>query len=296
MNVSLDLKNFTWPGGPPAIGKTMASIARRADAAGFYAIWAMDHFFQLPFLGPAENDMPECYSLLNFIAGHTERVKLGVMVTGVTYRHPGFLIKQATTLDVLSGGRAYFGIGAAWFEREHTGLGFPFPPLAERFRRLEETLQIARKMWSGDRTPFEGRYYQLAEPICEPRPVSHPWPPILVGGSGEQKTLRLVARYADACNISGPDLPALRHKLDVLREHCAAEGRDYDTIEKTTNLRVRLSRDGRDGTYTPEAALELLNGYAGLGYTHANCMVSDMHDPGTLELWGERVIPAASRL
>lgn len=296
MRVSLDLKNFTWPGGSPAMGATMGSIARRAEAAGFYAMWAMDHFFQLPFLGPAENDMVECYSLLNFIAGQTSRVKLGVMVTGVTYRHPGFLIKQVTTLDVLSGGRAYFGIGAAWFEREHIGLGFPFPPVAERFRRLEETLKIAKQMWSGDRGPFEGRHYQLGETICSPMPVSKPHPPILVGGSGEQKTLRLVARYADACNVSGADFTALKHKLDILRGHCDAEKRDYDTIEKTANLRVQLTSHGRDDTYTPESALDLFRQYAALGYSQVNCMVTDMHEPGSLELWAEKVIPTAAAL
>jgi F420-dependent oxidoreductase-like protein len=197
----------------------------------------MDHFFQIPMVGEMTEPMLEGYSALAFAAGNTERLKLGTMVTGVTYRNPGILVKTVTTLDVLSGGRAWLGIGAGWFEREHEGLGVTFPPTSERFERLEETLQIANQMWSDNDGPFNGKHYQLAETLCQPQPVGHARPPILIGGGGEQKTLRLVARYADACNLfAAPGeegLNTLRHKLDVLRQHCEREGRDFNSIEKT---------------------------------------------------------------
>ncbi|MDQ3410750.1 MAG: LLM class F420-dependent oxidoreductase [Chloroflexota bacterium] len=234
MRFGLQVPRFETPGGPDQIGPAFARLATRAERSGFDSLWVMDHFFQLPMLGPAEQHMLEGYAALAFAAGITERIKLGTLVTGVTYRHPGVLIKQVTTLDVLSGGRAYFGIGAGWYEREHLGLGIPFPPLSERFERLEETVQLARQMWAGDVAPFNGRHYQLAEPLNYPQALSRPHPPILIGGSGEKKTLRLVARYADACNLFAMDLAEVRHKLEVLRQHCETEGRPYDAIEKST--------------------------------------------------------------
>jgi F420-dependent oxidoreductase-like protein len=185
-------------------------------------------------LGPADDPMLEAYSTLSYLAGVTKRARLGTLVTGVVYRHPGFLVKAATNLDVLSGGRAYLGIGAAWYEREAVGLGMPFPPVSERFERLEETLQIAKRMWSGDRTPYEGKHYRLAEPISSPQPLSKPHPPILVGGMGEKKTLRLVAQYADACNLfTAIGVDEVARKLDVLKRHCEDVGRPYDEIERT---------------------------------------------------------------
>jgi len=238
LKIGLQLNRFKYAGGDSAIGPGVATVAQRAEAAGVASLWVMDHFFQIPPNGPAEDPILEGYSTLTYIAGLTERIKLGTMVTGVTYRHPGVLVKTVTTLDVLSGGRAYFGIGAGWFEREHVGLGVAFPPVKERFERLEETLQIADQMWSGEVKPFEGKHFQLAETLCQPMPLTRPHPTILVGGGGEQKTLRFVARYGDACNLFSADLEAVGHKLDVLRGHCETDGRPYDAIEKTTLGRI----------------------------------------------------------
>ena len=241
MKIGLQIPNFTWPDGPVGIGSKLAQIARTADEAGFASLWVMDHFFQIGStdrsmgLGPAEDEMLEGYSTLSYLAGLTKRVKLGTLVTGVIYRHPGILVKTVTTLDVLSGGRAYLGIGAAWNEREATGLGVPFPPVAERFERLEEALQIAKQMWSDENGPYTGKYYQLAETLNSPQPLSKPHPPILIGGSGEKKTLRLVAQYADACNLfASMGIDGVRAKLDVLKRHCDTVKRDYAEIEKTT--------------------------------------------------------------
>src|SRR5512137_2385250 len=227
MKIGLQVPNFTWPGGPADIASKLAEIARTADETGFASLWVMDHFFQIGSrdramgLGPAEDEMLEGYSTLAYLAGFTKKVKLGTLVTGVIYRHPGILVKTVTTLDVLSGGRAYLGIGAAWNEREAKGLGVPFPPVAERFQRLEEALQIAKQMWSDDNGPYAGRHYQLAETLNSPQPLSKPHPPILIGGTGEKKTLRLVAQYADACNLfARMGIDGLRAKLDVLQRHC----------------------------------------------------------------------------
>ena len=235
MKVGLQIPYFTWSGGAAQMGGKLADIARTADDAGFDSAWVMDHYFQIPMVGPAEADMLEAYTTLGYLTGQTKRLTLGVMVTGVTYRHPGVLIKQVTTLDVLSGGRAWLGIGAAWFDREHEGLGVPYPSLKERFERLEETLQIAHQMWNpDDNGPFDGKHYQLKETLNVPAALSQPHPRLLIGGTGEKKTLRFVAKYADACNIigmQGEDF--VRQKLDVLRGHCEREGRNYDEIEKT---------------------------------------------------------------
>jgi F420-dependent oxidoreductase-like protein len=231
VRIGIQIPSFTYPGGQEQIAPTFARIARDADQAGLASLWVMDHFFQIGSVGAAEEPMLEGYSALAYAAAITERITLGTMVTGVVYRHPGILIKTVTTLDVLSGGRAWFGVGAAWNAEESAGLGVPFPPVAERFERLEETLRLARRMWAGDESPFAGKHYQLERPLNSPPPVSRPHPRILVGGGGEKKTLRLVARYADATNLF--DTPELPHKLDVLREHCAREGRPYGDIEKT---------------------------------------------------------------
>src|SRR4051812_24256603 len=201
MRIGLQIPSFTWPDGPAGIGPKLAEIGKTADEAGFASIWVMDHFFQIEYIGPAEDPMLEGYSALSYLAGVTERAKLGTLVTGVIYRYPGILVKTATTLDVLSGGRAYLGIGAAWNQQESIGLGVPFPSVSERFERLEETLQIAKQMWSSNNGPYEGKHYQLAETLCSPQPLSKPHLPIMIGGTGEKKTLRLVAQYADACNL-----------------------------------------------------------------------------------------------
>jgi F420-dependent oxidoreductase-like protein len=237
MKFSITVPRFVYAGGDAAIGREFAALARDADQAGIDTLWVMDHFYQIPMVGEVTEPMLEGYSALAFAAGNTERIKLGTLVTGATYRNPGILVKTVTTLDVLSGGRAWLGIGAGWYEREHEGLGVTFPPTSERFERLEETLQIANQMWSDNDGPFAGKHYQMAETLCHPQPVGHARPPILIGGSGEKKTLRLVARYADACNLfAAPGeegLNTLRHKLDVLRQHCEREGRDFNSIEKT---------------------------------------------------------------
>ncbi|MDX6327482.1 MAG: hypothetical protein QOK15_3836, partial [Nocardioidaceae bacterium] len=215
------------------IAAGVAHLARTAEAVGVRTLSFMDHFFQMDWMAPAEDPMLEGYTALGFVAGRTDRLRLRLLVTGVTYRHPGLLAKTVTTLDVVSGGRAELGIGAAWYEREHRGLGVPFPPTAERFERLEEAIQICLQMWSDDDGAFEGRHHRLAETVCVPPPVQQPRPPIMIGGGGERKTLRLVAQYADACNLFGESPDVVRHKLEVLRGHCDDLGRDYDAIDKT---------------------------------------------------------------
>jgi F420-dependent oxidoreductase-like protein len=236
MQLDLHVSRFDWAGGPSGISEGVAGLAARAEAVGIRTLSFMDHFFQMDWMAPAEDPMLECYTALAFVAGRTQTLRLRALVTGVTYRHPGVLAKTVTTLDVVSQGRAELGIGAAWYEREHRGLGVPFPPTAERFERLEEAIQICFQMWSDDNGPYRGQHYQLDETLCSPAPVSTPRPRLMIGGSGERKTLRLVAQYADACNIfGGPDEVA--HKVDVLRRHCDAVGRDPNEIEVTAMYR-----------------------------------------------------------
>jgi F420-dependent oxidoreductase-like protein len=236
MELDLHVPRFDWAGGPAGIGPAVSDLARRAEAIGVRTLSFMDHYFQMDRMAPAEDPMLEGYTALGFVAGVTERLRLRLLVTGVTYRHPGLLAKTVTTLDVLSGGRAELGIGAAWYEREHLGLGVPFPPTAERFERLEEAIQICLQMWGPDDGPYNGRHYQLDATLCRPEPVSQPRPRILIGGSGERKTLRMVAQYADVCNITSPP-EELPKKLDVLRRHCDDLGRDPNEIEVTTMYR-----------------------------------------------------------
>lgn len=297
MRLGLQVPNFTWPNGQSELGATFGEIAERADAAGLYSFWVMDHFFQIGFVGPAENEMLEGWSALAFAAGRTKRIKLGTMVTGITYRYPGILVKTATTLDVLSQGRTYFGIGAAWNEEEHLGLGVPFPPLKERFERLEETLQIAHQMWVGDQKPFEGKHNQLTRPLNSPRSVQRPHPPILIGGTGEKKTLRLIAQYGDACNLfarMGDE--ALKHKLNVLREHCANLNRPYEEIEKTTLDHMALTRDGRDGTLSPQAAIDHFGKLAELGIDQAIFSLANVHEPEVFELLANDIVPVVNKI
>jgi F420-dependent oxidoreductase-like protein len=302
MRIGVQVPSFTWSGGAARLGETFGAIAERAERAGFYSLWVMDHFFQIGGVGPLDHAMLEGWSALAFAAGRTRRIKLGTLVTGVTYRYPGILVKTATTLDVLSGGRAYFGIGAAWNEVEHRGLGVPFPPLAERFERLEETLRIARQMWADpgkadEAKPFEGKYYQLERTLNVPQAIQRPHPPIMVGGGGEQKTLRLVAQYGDACNLfarMGDDV--LRHKLEVLQEHCAAVGRPYADIEKTTLSTLHLTHDGRDGTTTPAQAVESFGKLAAMGIDHGIVNMPNVSEPEVFELLGAEVVPAVQKL
>ena len=299
MKIGLQIPSFTYPAGPKELGGQLAAIARTADEAGFYSIWAMDHFFQIGapdrsgFLGPAEDLMLEGYSVLSYLAGLTERARLGTMVTGVVYRYPGILIKTVTTLDVLSAGRAYLGIGAAWNEREARGLGVPFPPLKERFERLEEALQIAKQMWSANNGPYNGKHYQLAETLCSPQPLSQPHPPILIGGSGEQKTLRLVARYADACNFfAGMGREVVRGKLDILKGRCAEIGRDYAEIEKTALATVYLA----SGKQSVKDVLEECRTFAGLGIQQLIYNMPNVHELTPLQVFGREIIPAVAEL
>jgi F420-dependent oxidoreductase-like protein len=233
MKLGIHYANFTLPGGPQALGPTLAATARAAEEGGCAKFTLMDHWFQMEQFATSQDPMLECYTALGFLAGQTQRMTLSVLVTGVTYRHPGLLAKIVTTLDVLSGGRAQLGLGAAWYEREHLGLGVPFPPISERFERLEEALQICLQMWSDNEGPYEGRHYQLAETICQPPPIQQPRPSIMIGGSGERKTLRLVAQYGDACNLFATSPEEIAHKLEVLERHCETVGRDPAEIEKT---------------------------------------------------------------
>lgn len=236
MELGLHIADFTWDGGPAQLRRALADHVRGAEAAGVTRITVMDHFWQIQGVGPAEHEMLEAYTTLGFLAAHTEKALLSTLVTGVIYREPALLAKQISTLDVLTGGRAGLGIGAAWNEDESRGLGFDFPSVAERFERLEEALRICLQMWSESEEPFEGTHYRLGRTLNSPQNLQQR-PPIMIGGGGEKKTLRLVARYADQCNIGG-DVATVTHKLDVLRRHCDEVGRDYDTIEKTTILAI----------------------------------------------------------
>jgi F420-dependent oxidoreductase-like protein len=290
VRIGLQIPDFTHAGGAATMGADLATVARTADDAGFDFIALMDHFFQIGVVGPPENDMLEAYTTLGYLAACTSRARLLTLVTGVVYRHPGILGKMVTTLDVLSGGRAWLGIGAAWNEEESRGLGIPFPPVAERFERLEETLQICLQMWRGDESPYQGRHYQLERPLNHPAALSTPHPPIMIGGGGERKTLRLVARYAQACNLfPGPDLG---HKLDVLRAHCDAEGRDYDEIEKTCYFMYDVGRDGE----LANSVVDRLGALAELGFGAAIGSVANVWDVTPLEIIGSRVIPQVAGL
>jgi F420-dependent oxidoreductase-like protein len=260
MELALHFMNFTLPGGNTALGPTLAATAQAAEESGCSTLTMMDHWFQMEGFATAQDPMLEGYTSLGFVAGKTERITLSLMVTGVTYRHPGLLAKIVTTLDVLSGGRAMLGIGAAWYEREHLAFGVPFPPIAERFERLEETLQICNQMWSDNDGPYDGKHYHLAETLCHPRPIQQPRPKILIGGGGERKTLKLVARYADACNLFALGAPEVKRKLDILAQHCEDEGRDMATIKKTIQGAI-------DPTKDLDGFLRDMEKYAQLGIT-----------------------------
>jgi F420-dependent oxidoreductase-like protein len=289
MKIGLQIPSFTWPGGAAEIGPRLAEIGHTADEAGFASLWVMDHLFQIEFVGPAEHPMLEGYSALSFLAGVTKRATLGTLVTGVIYRHPGILAKTVTTLDVLSGGRAWLGIGAGWYEREARGLGTPFPPLKERFEQLEEALQITLQMWSDNVGPYNGAHYQLAETLNSPQPVRKPHPPIMIGGTGEQKTLRMVAQYADACNLfdrMGPE--ALSHKLDVLKGHCERLGRPYEQIEITSLGTVHLA----PGQQSAADIIAHCKSLADLGVQHAIFNMPNVSELTPLAIFKDEIIPA----
>ncbi|ASW55994.1 LLM class F420-dependent oxidoreductase [Plantactinospora sp. KBS50] len=272
MKLGLHYWTFANPADPAAIGPTLARTATLAEEAGVASFTVMDHYFQMESTAPAQDPMLEAYTTLGYLAALTRRMTLGVLVTGVMYRYPGLLAKIVSSLDVLSGGRARLGIGASWYEREQRGLGVPVVPMAERFERLEETLRICRQMWSDDNGPFAGQHYQLAETLNSPQPLSRPHPPIMIGGSGEKKTLRLVARYADACNLFGSGPEDVAHKLDVLRRHCADEDRDYDEITKTVLVM-------RPPLVDVDAWVAEVEAYAKLGVTEVQTMPARDSDP-----------------
>ncbi len=300
MRLGLQVFQYNWLNTQNQLGDTLGLLAQRAERAGFYSFWVPDHFFQSERFGRPEDEMLEAWSTIAFVAGRTNSIKLGVMVTGITYRYPGLLVKTATTLDVLSHGRTYFGLGAAWYQEEHEAYDIPFPSTAERFERLEETLQIAHQMWAGDERSYEGKHYQLARPLNSPQSVQRPHPPIIIGGSGERKTLRFVAQYADACNLFARpgNEDDLKHKLAVLREHCETLGRPYDAIEKTAVVLLPpLTRDGRENTITPPAVLDYLAQLAELGIEHAIFGSSpSFGNPDTFDLFSTEVVPQAGKI
>jgi F420-dependent oxidoreductase-like protein len=285
MKLGLHISDFTFPGGPPSLAADLKRIAGAADEAGFARISVMDHLWQIGVIGPPEHEMLEAYTTLGFLAGCTEKAELLAWVTAVVYREPGLLAKAVTTLDVLSGGRAMLGIGAAWNEWESRGLGLPFPPTAERFERLEEALQICLQMWSDDDGPYNGKHYQLGRTLNSPQSLRRPHPPILIGGGGEKKTLRLVAQYAQACNLfAGPDLA---RKLDVLRQRCDEVGRDYDEIEKTV---IAVLDPGPNGSKVDEV-LSDLEAMAKLGIQHVHTGLVGDGEVAPIEIFRDRVIP-----
>ncbi|MFD8081699.1 LLM class F420-dependent oxidoreductase [Kitasatospora sp. NPDC059722] len=321
MRLGINITNFGWPGSPENIGSTLGRIARTAEEVGFDSLWVMDHFFQTPLnRGPA-GPCPEAYATLGFVAGQTSRIRLGTLVTGVVNRHPGVLVKTVSTLDALSGGRMYFGIGAAWYEEEQRGLGIPVVPRAERFERLEETVRLAKHMWAGNEEPFLGRHYRLEEPRNEPNSPQRPHPPVLIGGQGRRKTFGLVARYADACNVyelPDPELikdklatlppqhpmrrnahlkptEVIREQFDVLRQRCEEAGRPYGEIEKTTLGTGALTRTGGGGAYSPAGAVERFERLAELGVDHAIVEPPDPWREGALDVWAE-VIAAVAKI
>jgi len=286
MRLGVHIADFTFPGGPRTLADDLTRIAQAAEENGFARVSVMDHVWQISVVGPEDHDMLEAYTTLGYLAARTSTVELLAWVTAVVYREPGLLAKQISTLDVLSGGRAMLGIGAAWNEAEARGLGLPFPSTAERFERLEEALQICRQMWSDDDGPYRGKHYTLERTLNVPQPLRTP--PILIGGAGERKTLRLVAKYAQACNLF--DTPELPHKLDVLRGHCEREGRDYDDIEKTVMTAFPVGPDG-EGV---DDFLATLRRLADLGVAHVHGRPAGMWDRRVLDVYGERVIPVVA--
>jgi alkanesulfonate monooxygenase len=292
MKLGLHLSNFTYPDGPPALASDLGRIAAAAENNGFSKLSVMDHVWQIQIVGPPEMDMLEAYTVLGYLAARTTRIELLAWVTAVVYREPGLLAKCVSTLDVLSEGRAWLGIGAAWNEEESKGLGLPFPPTAERFERLEETLQIFLQMCSDDDSAFTGKHYTLGRTLNSPQTLQRPHPPILIGGSGEKKTLRMVAQYAQACNLFGGPAAEVQHKLDVLRRHCDDLGRDYDEIEKTVMMPLN---PGKDGEHV-DALLAKLEELAGLGIQHVHSSIPDVASITPLEIIGEKIVPVIASM
>ena len=293
MKLGLQIPSFTWPGGAEQIPSKLVRIGQAAEEAGFTSLWVTDHFFQIEMIGKADEPMLEGYSVLNCLASATRRIRLGTLVTGVIYRYPGILIKTVTTLDVLSGGRAYFGVGAGWYEHEAKALGVPFPPLKERFERLEETVQIALQMWSGKVEAYDGKHYHLAQTLNVPQPLTKPHPPIMIGGAGEKRTLPLVAKYADACNLYAfENTDALRAKLDVLRRNCDAIGRPFEEIERTAIGALDL----RPGQVSARDAIEYCSRISDAGIQHFIVSLPGDYELTPIELMRKEIIPAVADL
>lgn len=294
MYIGLQIPSFKYPGGTAAIRPKLKEIVTTAEEAGFHSLWVMDHYYQIKGLfGEAYTDpMMEAYTTLGYFAGLTQKVYLGALVTGVIYRHPSVLMKMVNTLDILSGGRAYFGIGAGWYEDEARGFGIPYPTTAGRFELLEDQLKLAHALWSGDEAAFEGKHVSAPAITNNPRPLSTPHPRIMIGGTGPNKTLRMVAQYADACNIGawGGDA-GMRSALDTLKKHCDALGRDYSTVEKTTLGTAHLS--GKD---TVGGILQRLKELAEMGFTHAIFNMPDVYEITPLETFAKEIIPAVADL
>ncbi len=312
MKIGLQIPRFDWPDSPHNIGSKLIEIAKAADEAGFSSLWVMDHFYQVgQGYGPPESHMLEGYSTMSYLAAITKKIKLGLMVTSSFYRHPGVLVKTVTTLDVLSSGRAYLGIGAGWYEQEAKGMGIPYPKTAgERLGRLRETLQIAKHMWNGDTSSFAGKYYHLEHPVNSPQPLSKPHPPILIGGGGEKVTLRLVAKYGDASNLhlgAHPKLegytprhceyyreriPRITRKLSILKKHCQEVGRSFNEIECTTLAPIKIAPDAM----THDDVLDMCKELSALGIHHAIFNMSNSHEIEPIEIIGEEIIPQVSDL
>jgi F420-dependent oxidoreductase-like protein len=289
MKLAIHFPNFTLPGEPASLARIIAATAKAADEGGCETMTLMDHWFQMEQRAPATDPMLEGYTSLGFIAAQTSRLKLGLLVTGVTYRYPGLLAKIVATLDVLSEGRAFLGIGAAWYEKEHLALGVPYPPISQRFEMLEEAIQICEQMWSDDEGPYDGKHYHLAETICRPRPIQSPRPPILIGGSGEQKTLRLVAKYADSCNLFDLGYDELKRKLAILDTHCQSEGRDPASIHRTA-----IAMD--DAVANVDAFLTKMESYASLGIDQIWIAPPGPDPAGYVSRLTEKVLPRLAQL
>lgn len=294
MHIGLQIPSFKYPGGTAAIRPKLKEIVTTAESAGFHSLWVMDHYYQIKGLfGEAYTDpMLESYTTLGYFAGLTEKAYLGVLVTGVIYRHPAVLLKMVNTLDILSGGRAYLGIGAAWYEDEAEGYGIPYPPTAERFEQLEDNLKLAKALWAADETSFAGKHFSAPAITNNPRPLSTPHPRIMIGGTGPKKTLRMVAQYADACNIGDwVGAENMQKALDDLKGHCAALGRDYATVEKTCLSTVHLSGDD-----SVDSILSRIKALAALGFTHAIFNMPDAYKIAPLATFGKEIIPAVAEL
>ncbi|MBE2271690.1 MAG: TIGR03560 family F420-dependent LLM class oxidoreductase [Anaerolinea sp.] len=294
MRIGLQIPSFKYPGGTAAIRPKLKEIVTTAEASGFYSLWVMDHYYQIKgMFGEAYSDpMLESYTTLGYFAGLTEKAYLGVLVTGVIYRHPSVLLKMVNTLDILSGGRAYLGIGAAWYEEEAIGFGIPYPPTSERFEQLEDNLRLAKAVWASDETSFEGKHVSAPAITNNPRPLSNPHPRIMIGGTGPNKTLRMVAQYADACNIGEwVGTENMQKSLDTLKGHCETLGRDYDSIEKTALCTAHLSGDD-----TVESLINRVKALAAMGFTHVIFNMPDVAEITPLETFAREIIPAVAEV